>query len=351
MKRTSILLCLAAALLLSAVACQPPAAADETSLADAKAAALLSALVTADATGDYRPVEAILASDDVDGQLRAALVAHGALPQGPLAAVRLTGGGSPLPLPPYGPDAYHNGDVLLCKGSGTLVSALMRQTLVRGYGHAGIINTVLADAGADNCVLSSDADYILGGGEALNYESLLDWAGNDIVTVMRPVSAVPTIAANIMDIANNRDGHTVYAFLGYLGTPYGSFQPIPRMDNDYWYCSKVPWRVYNDAGVNVEDSAFYDESCQGAQRWTPFRESLLYQTYLVYLFITNPFKSGSWRQAKADAQVRYVLQELITPDELRASGALNRAFTVLPDGVHQGNEVDDAGYTGWTIPY
>jgi hypothetical protein len=352
MKRTAMLIALAAACFALTVACQPAAVTgDDTSAADIKAAALMNALITANATGDFAPVEQILARDDVNGELRAVLTAHGALPQGPFAPLSFTGGGTPLPLPPYNATLYSNGDVMLCKGSGTFVSEMMRQMLVRGYGHSGILNADLANAGADNCVLSSDADYITGGGEALNYQSFLDWAGNDIVTVLHATSPVPTIAGNIGAIAANRDGGTVYAFLGYLGTPYASFQSIPRMDNDYWYCSKVPWRVYNNAGVNTEAAGFYDQAYQGAQRWTPFRESLLYQTYSVYVFITNPFKSSAWRKAKADAQVRSVLQELVTPDELRASPALTRAFTVTAGGVSYDPAFNDAASTGWSIPY
>ena len=55
-----------------------------------------------------------------------------------------------LPLPPYSPSLYANGDVLVCKGSGTLVSELMSQMLVRGYAHSGVLNADLAAAGADN---------------------------------------------------------------------------------------------------------------------------------------------------------------------------------------------------------
>jgi hypothetical protein len=236
--------------------------------------------------------------------------------------------------------------VLVCRGSGTLTSNLMDLVLVNGYAHAGIYQDM--GSGVHECILSADVDYLAEGrGEALNYESILDWAAkNDVITLLRPEPPAQDILTGITEVAKNRDGRTVYAFLGYPGAPVGAFQPIPRDNEDYWYCSKVAARAYDLAGAGpIEDAGFHREITPAGPRWWVVRQSLLYKVYVVYLKLQRPWWPLFWCAYKADLALQGVLSELVTPDELRASENLVPQFSVTPYGTLTPEQ--EAALLGW----
>lgn len=322
-----------------------------------KSGELVESLTAANADGDFTEVEAILARDDPDGELRAALEEAGLLAV-PGQERLLTGAQGVPDLPPFTAAAYRHGDVLVSKGSGTLTSTLMDLALVRGYGHAGILDKELSEELAlvvedVAAVLSADVDYLTEGGYAITLQTYDDWvADNDIVTVLRlPDSAYPVgepgspspLSVAIAAIAAKAPG-TEYAFLGYPGASVGSFEPIPKSDEHYWYCSKVPYAVYLQDGVavDIEQGDFYT-----GELWPAFRESLLYKIYAFYTRLCHPFWSSRRVRNAADGLVKEVLAELVTPDELRADDDLLRAFTVTTDGIHYGDTFTDAVEVGW----
>lgn len=349
------LLLAALAILAALTACQSPVTPvdgeDGASAAD-KAAALAGAVLQAKATGDLSQVEAILDRDDANGELRDVLAEEGVF--SPPAAKQLT---TYLPLPSPTDFMYKNGDVLVCKGSSSVTANLMDLVLGAGYAHAGILNWFRLMAGEEECILSADVDYLTEGeGEALNYESYLDWAvSNDIVTLLRSKSEVADIGAAINGVAAIADTHdTIYAFLGYPGAVVGAFQPIPPLDDDYWYCSKVPWRVYSETGNDIQDTWFYTEAYPGGMRLVEVADALLFKVYVCYLKLLHPWWSLAKCRTTAAQDMYYVLVSpagLISPDELRASPLLQRQFTVTAAGVSWGDTFDDAATLGWLIPY
>jgi hypothetical protein len=348
MKGTLAWVCVLA-LLAALTACQPlvsPPLDEEAGDAEAKAAALIGAVMEGRATGDFGGVETILAQDDAQGELRQALAEAGALARPATRSME-----QPVKMPDLDSGYYLTGDVLVCRGSGTLTSNLMDLVLVNGYAHSGIYQDL--GEGVVNCILSADVDYLTEGtGEALNYESWLDWiAKNDVITLLRPTVITPGIMHFIGEVAKNRDGHTIYAFLGYPGAPVGAFQPIPRSNDVYWYCSKVAARVYDLAyGAPVEDVDFHWERFGTGQRWMVVRQSLLYKVYVVYLKLLKPWWPLFWCAYKADQALQGVLAELVTPDELRASELLEWKLSATP-AAENITEAQEAALLGWDTYY
>jgi hypothetical protein len=176
-------------------------------------------------------------------------------------------------------------------------------------------------------------NYFQEGDHSLTYETYAGWkAGNDVVTVLRwnggafPSGMYGEIHALFDDIYAKpvNQGGTVYAFLGYLGTPYKAFEPIPRTDNHYWYCSKVAWRVFAGPeyqGPDIERADFYFTN----GKWTVFKNSLLYKLYVLCLIKCGyPF----WLvPGQAQRKIQDVLARLVTPDELRASTLFGKVAT------------------------
>jgi len=343
MKGTLAWVCVLA-LLAALTACQPPVSPpldEEAGDAEAKAAALIGAVMEGKATGDFGGVETILAQDDAQGELRQVLAEAGALARPAARSME-----QPVKMPDLDSGYYLTGDVLVCRGSGTLTSNLMDLVLINGYAHSGIYRDLGEEV--DNCILSADVDYLTEGeGEALNYESWLDWtAKNDVITLLRPAQPAADSDINaVADFCNQYN--TIYAFLGYPGAPVGAFQPIPRSNDVYWYCSKVAARVYDLAyGAPVEDVDFHWERFGTGQRWMVVRQSLLYKVYVVYLKLLKPWWPLFWCAYKADLALQGVLAELVTPDELRASELLEWKLSATP-AAENITEAQEAALLGW----
>jgi hypothetical protein len=329
-------LCLAA-LLLALSACQlvhgpEDGKNEEQAVAEArlKTSEVVALIAEAKATGDFRALEEFLQGEDPE--VRALLEEHGVFQQ-PAAAKAIT-----PDLPRFTNEdgfEYANGDVLVSKGSGTAVSDIMSLVLVRGYSHAGILNQDLAEIDYESysgCVLSADVDYLTNSAKsgALNYESYHGWqANNSVVTVLRADEAPSgdweedgeVVRGDMYEFFNGLDNgeDTVYAFMGYPGTGFGCFEAIPADNNKYWYCSKVPYRVFLDTiGTDIEAKEFYFD--ERYDRWTVFQDSLLFRLYKLYLWLTGT--RWWWLTARANEGIKEALDVLITPDELRASNAL-----------------------------
>jgi hypothetical protein len=356
MQRTVIML-LSVGLALALVSCEiagGPAGEEELSdevVAEAAESAMevASLALAARWSGDYSGLSAYLAANDPDREVLAALEKHGVFAAAP-APKGVPG------LPPFAGGAYMNGDVLVCKGSGSGISNLMEMILVRGYGHAGILNKELANAGAAS-VLSADIDYLTAfepGRFALTYETYEGWRdGNDTVTVLRKAQGLGNLPAGFTkpfdDVYNGYHVGSVYAFFGYAGIEYGAFEPIPRIDSKYWYCSKTAWRVLHEAsagGIDSEQANFYF----GADdKWRAFKDSLLYDLLKVYLYNKAPFAWWKWwkwseLERAAEAKLADALEELVTPDELRAWDGFGYA---QPYGNTSYDATVWTGYTGY----
>ena len=155
MRRTLTWACVLT-LLAALTACQSPVAPPAGSAdadAAAKTTALIGAVLESRATGDLGSIEAILQEDDPQGELRRVLQEGGMFTR----AVAKSGE-EPVQLPALVPGVYQTGDVLVCRGSGTLTSNLMDLVLVNGYAHAGILHLEVVARGGTECILSADLD-------------------------------------------------------------------------------------------------------------------------------------------------------------------------------------------------
>jgi hypothetical protein len=108
---------------------------------------------------------------------------------------------------------------------------------------------------------------------------------------------------------------TQYSFL------HLDFRPVSKDDEYWWYCSKVPYRVWRDFGetaggnpVNVEAEDLYGLT-DPEGLWTIQRDSVLYKIYSCWYY-----RLPRWLRRFArtpDEVLITALDELVTPDELR----------------------------------
>ena len=94
-------------------------------------------------------------------------------------------------------------------------------------------------------------------------------------------------------------GPSLYSFL------HLNLEPVTRDDELLWYCSKVPWRFYNDYfSENIENAGFYYGS---DAKWTAMRDTTLYKMYYAFLLKILPRRWSRWAGILADRKLKRVL--------------------------------------------
>ena len=294
-----------------------------------RTAAIVSLAAEAIVTGSAEQVCALAEAEDSSGLLSQILEPAVAPPE----VTALT------ELPPYGslPDAtdFADGDVLVFASAGdTIQNAIMSLILVNPvYSHAGIVDGDRIALLDPSFVVSATIDF--DGLEIINglcYQDIEDlFAHSAIVTRLRydAGSTGPVGAALDSFVDTVLPTSTTYAFVNAF------LRPIGRYDMSRWYCSKVPWFVYDAAGYDIEGEWFYGLGDPGG-RWTEQRESVLYSLYMRYVEILTPDwlerwlyrRNPNWLTEAADRYVASSLTELISPDELRAYAPVDPQVTM-----------------------
>ena len=220
-------------------------------------------------------------------------------------------------IPAFNTDAYANGDVLVFKGDSSSWQAQLMSLVLKGnFGHAGVLDKGLAESFNNNaCVLSATIAQDPETGEWINGLCMQDQSelmvglenlGRFSVDVNTDEITIPAALLSMEDRIANVP--SLYAFL------HLNLEPVSRDDDLLWYCSKVPWRFYNDNyGQNIEDADFYfgDDN-----KWAAMRATTLYRVYKAFLLKILPSRWSKWAGILADRKLKRVLRELITPDEL-----------------------------------
>ncbi len=279
-----------------------------TEQADEKSQDLLGHVSDALTVGDSSGLQQYLAEEDENGELAALLAQYGVTVSGKAFARGFSLG--------EGPSAadLEDGDTLVFRGDGSTWQNQLMRLLVPGfYHHAGTFDAELAGIGVA-CVISATIDSDDNG---LCFQTLEELNSTNVAAArLRYYSSLPgEVAASIDNyIGRTTNDTTYYAFL------HLSLDPVSRFDERLWYCSKVPWRVYWDAyeesaKVDIEGSSFYDDP----DRFEEMKDSYVYQIYLWLLQRILPRRLRGLAEERAEAKLREVLSELVSPDELRSS--------------------------------
>ncbi len=276
--------------------------------ADEKSQDLLGHVSKALTEGDYSGLKQYLAEEDENGELAALLAQYGITVSGKAVARGFSLG--------EGPSAadLQDGDTLVFRGDGsTWHNQLMRLVYPGFYHHAGSFDAKLANLGVA-CVISATIDADENG---LCFQTLEELNSTSIAAArLRYYNALPgEVAASVDGYIDRTNNDTTYFAFLHL-----NLDPVSRYDEDLWYCSKVPWRVYWDAyedsaKVDIEGSSFYEDP----DRFEEMKDSYVYQTYLWLLQRILPRRLRGLAEERAEAKLREVLSELVSPDELRSS--------------------------------
>jgi hypothetical protein len=276
----------------------------------------LDLYLDAAATGDLESLESFLQSYGGEEDLGAILKDQLTVAPAP----RWTGGYEAPPA--FDDDVYEDGDILLFSGTGTINGILFNLILINAYGHAGIVDREVVDTTTEYstgtpCILSACLP------EGVRYQTYDElYLANETWALVRVGEGDLAQDWGQQFSGQFKVDTTAYSFL------HLNFTPVTKDDPYWWYCSKVPYRVWQDmvvdetgdpvvGGVNVEAADFYQLS-EPDGIWTAQRESILYKIY-AYWYSKLP----RWLRRFArtpDSVLKTALAELVSADELRMSG-------------------------------
>ncbi len=210
---------------------------------------------------------------------------------------------------------YKNGDVLVFKGDASNWQGSLMSLILKGnFGHAGVLDQTAAIAtGNEACVLSASIAQDENG-NWINGLYLQDQSELMATTVNLGRFSVPNVSDTAIPAALDAMEYRIENFPSLYAFLHLNLEPVTRDDDYLWYCSKVPWRFYNDSfGIGIEDAGFYFGT---DAKWTVMRDTLLYKVYYTFLLKILPSRWAKWAGILADRKLKRILTELITPDEL-----------------------------------
>lgn len=262
--------------------------------AEEKTAEFFNLALQAKSPEDFNNLKKLLAKADLQGEIKSSMQMKGlSLKYSPSKIPSILG------LPPFTSTNFIDGTVLLSRSKGDFFSDLTYWFLIADYTHSGDLDKDQATNDPDKgCVLTADL-------RGVTYQTYNEWNGSTTVTKIDPKSMyTPDKLNSAQSEIASYIGKTLYAFITLR------LKPISRDDELYWYCSKTVWRLFNSSYMNmdVENEYFYNP-----QRFVKLRESGLYQLYYGFL---KRFLPDWLAKILADAKLKEIVSELITPDEV-----------------------------------
>ena len=307
-KRMLAVAALAAAVLLAA-SCAAEAPVDEAAYeaqVDADFEAVVATLGTADAARAFAAFdEKYGTSLSVDFSDR-------------LAAPRFSSGGSDyaeLLDMPFNVD----GAVYLSGGGEGLVSSVIGwvapKSLPGGYYHGAALDLDKFDP--NNLEAASLQTAISKGA---GYESAYDWQRQVNACVLNPAFTVNrtrlNAAQSVIDYYCDPDNTDMsYGFFeGYVNI----FNLVEKESNDWWYCTKTVWRMYDQYGVDVDsDSPAVDFTASG-----------LYSLVKAY-YNARYFYSSSKAKAAIAAYIADARETIVMAEEIMLSPYLTKVYEAI----------------------
>ena len=274
--------------------------------AQAKTAQFVDMVYRAHFTGDMSELKEYLEQKDTDGIVRNLMKKNRIRLDTPRVRRMQATGGTTLPF-----GEFSDQTILLSATKGSIIFLVIPGM----YTHCGSLDfdKYNGDDLDQGCIITANLDGV-------TYETPSEW--NSGVGIDKMVSRLePNNELSGLNWAQNSimrwyQGWTIYSFLKL------NLDPVSRWGPWRWYCSKTVWRVFKKAGLNVENTHYYDNPNIVSNIMD---NSLLFQLYkglLIKLGI-----DPETAHAMAYEKLINALDECITPDEIRFSGNLSRIFT------------------------
>ncbi len=272
--------------------------------AQAKTAQFVDMVYRAYFTGDMSELKEYLEQNDTEGIVRD-LMKKNRIRLGTSRVRRMETAGQILPF-----GDFTDRTVLLSATEGSIIFLVLPGM----YTHCGSFDKqkYAATDPDQGCIITANLDGV-------TYETPSEWYYGDGKMVSRlEAQGVNSWRLNWAQNSIMRwyQGWTIYSFLKL------NLDPVSRWGPWRWYCSKTVWRVFKKAGLDVENTHYYDDPTIVSNIMD---NSLLFQLYKG-LLIKLGIDPGV-AQAMAKEKLINALDECITPDEIRFSENLLKIST------------------------
>ncbi len=309
MKKCMIAVTLAAAVMLVAASCAVEAPVDELAYeaqVDADFEAVVATLGTADAA------RAFAGFDEKYGTSLSVDFAE------QLSAPRFSSGGTnyaELLDMPFAVD----GAVYLSGGGEGLVSSVIGwvapKSLPGGYYHGAVLDLDKFDP--NNLEAASLQTAIAKGA---GYESAYDWQRQVNACVLNPVFTVNRTRLNSAQSAIDYycDPDNTDMSYGFFEGYVNIFNLVEKESNDWWYCTKTVWRMYDRYGIDVDSNS----------PRVDFSDSGLYSLVKAY-YNARYFYSSSKAKAAIAAYIADARRTIVMAEEIMLSPYLSKVYEAI----------------------
>lgn len=275
--------------------------------AQAKTAQFVGMVYQAYFTGDMSELKEYLEQKDTDGIVRD-LMKKNRIRLGNLRVRRMGTNGGTLPF-----GEFTDQTILLSATEGSIIFLVLPGM----YTHCGSFDEQQYDNENPDpnhgCIITANLDGV-------TYETPSEWYYGDckMVSWLKPKIGVSSWRLNWAQNSIMRwyQGWTIYSFLKL------NLDPVSRWDPWRWYCSKTVWRVFKKAGLDVENTHYYDDITIVSNI---MNNSVLYKLYIGLLIKLGIDPEAA--TAMAYEKLINALDECITPDEIRFSENLVKIYT------------------------
>ncbi|MBN1699467.1 MAG: hypothetical protein JW881_18240 [Spirochaetales bacterium] len=152
------------------------------------------------------------------------------------------------------------------------------------------------------------------------FETAIQWMTKQNVCVMKPVAAPDRSS---LDTAQKRmdfycDPANTNMAYGFFENTIDVFNMVTKSDNYYWYCTKVPWRVYNELGIDIDSNTSLID-------WTTSGLYSIMKTYYNIVYFWSRSRAKKALQAHIDTARR----TLVLAEEVYFSPRFSRCYEVV----------------------
>jgi hypothetical protein len=152
-------------------------------------------------------------------------------------------------------DILKDGDIFLAggvnsKNTSIIINFVNPSSSEGAYSHGAVFDAEKYSGDSEElCFMSATT-----GGAG--YETMSEWRVRPNVAIMRLQDALdaPTLndAQAAIDVYCSDPESTSY---GFFEDAVDVTSPVEKDDNDYFYCTKVVWRVYDEAGIDLDSDS------------------------------------------------------------------------------------------------
>lgn len=190
-----------------------------------------------------------------------------------------------------------------------IINFLNPKTSTGAYSHGAVLDLEKYSGNPDvSCFLTTDID-------GAGYETLADWQSRPNVAVMEVTGGVDEAALDdAQAVIDEYCSKTLSSSYGFFENAVDFTSPVSKEDNEWFYCTKVVWRIYDEMGIDIDSNT----------------DTINWKNSGLYSLVEGYYRILYWDAAtanqKIDEYINEVGQTLVLAEEIYASDLLTKVY-------------------------